>query len=289
MKDTKPANPTEPLRINSSDWVGWRGKKWSAQLNAMQAMIEPIDEALFDRIDFSQPIRVADLGCGGGATTCRLGVRLTGGSCVEGIDISADLLALARGNSSSGENPVSFIQADLGTDTPCTPYDLLVSRFGVMFFPNAPQAFKNLRRWLKPGGRFTFAVWGRAADNPAISGVRRVLTQLIELPERQPDQPGPFRYGEVEVLLRELRDAGFIQLRHDSQSFVLPVGGGVNARDAAEFCIRGYSDYEERLAKLGEKTRARAVELLSEMFCAHEKNGAVRMNARVHFVSGFRA
>lgn len=60
---------------------------------------------------------------------------------------------------------------------PEQPYDRLVSRLGVMFFGCAPAAFANLRRWLVPGGRLGFAVWGPVEDNPWAAAARAAVAE----------------------------------------------------------------------------------------------------------------
>ena len=59
------------------------------------------------------------------------------------------------------------------------PYDRLVSRLGMMFFEDPPAAFANLARWLAPGERFAFAVWGRPAENPWMTTVPEVVAEII--------------------------------------------------------------------------------------------------------------
>src|SRR5688572_18863343 len=93
--------------------------------------------------------RVLDVGCGSGATSRTLAERVAPGGEVEGVDISAPLLAVAR--SRVGDLPLRFTEADAAVHEVRVPVDLVTSRFGVMFFPDPAVAFDNLRRALAPG------------------------------------------------------------------------------------------------------------------------------------------
>jgi SAM-dependent methyltransferase len=81
-----------------------------------------------------------------------------------------------------------------------------------MFFDDPPSAFASLARWLAPGGRFAFAVWGRPADNPWAGIVRETVAEVIDVPSPDLDAPGPFRYGDPDKLLRLLERAGLGEL-----------------------------------------------------------------------------
>ena len=116
---------------------------------------------------------------------------------------------------------------------PEVPYDRLVSRFGIMFFDDSLAAFGNLIRWLAPGGRFAFAVWGRLDQNPWMTSIRQVVAEIIDLPTPDPEAPGPFRYGEADKLLTLLDRAGFGNPDVSDWRGVLPIGGGLPAAEAA--------------------------------------------------------
>jgi trans-aconitate methyltransferase len=174
-----------------SDWSAARGEKWCGQLSGLEPTLASIDEPLIRALDLDAPTRIAEVGCGGGATTLHILRRAPAGSVVHGFDISPNLIEHARGRTQ--ERAIAFHVADMNTAAPEKPYDRLVSRFGVMFFDDPPAAFANLLRWLEPGGRFAFAVWGTASDNPWFTSVRDVVARLVEVPQPDPDGPGAFR------------------------------------------------------------------------------------------------
>lgn len=278
--------PTTPHE--ASDWATTRGEKWAANLAGMEAMLRPVDEPLLAALRLDAPVRIADLGCGGGATTLALQRRAPAGSVVHGFDISPVLVERARQRLGPDEPAVAFEIADLQTASPASPYHRLVSRFGVMFFDDPAAAFANLARWLAPGGRFAFAVWGPPQENRWLSSVRDVIAQFVEIPQPPPEGPGPYRYADAAALLALLDAAGLSALEVHPWRGELPIGGGLPPAPTAEFALAAFSSFEALLAEAGPSARAAALRALTAHFAAHERDGAAWMQAYVHLVTGVR-
>jgi SAM-dependent methyltransferase len=271
----------------ASDWAGARGEKWRGQADGMEATLAPIDEPLISALAIDRPCRIADIGCGGGATTLEIRRRAPSGSVVHGYDISPALIELARSRIPSADDTIAFDIANVATAAPPSrPYDRLLSRFGIMFYDDPPAAFANLARWLAPGGRFAFAAWDRPGNNPWFSMVREVVADIIDLPPLDLEAPGPFRYGVPDTLLGLLDRAGFSGLQVRDWHGELAVGGGLPAAEAATFSLTSFSSFGELLAKSGEEAVARAREALMTRYSKFERNGIVRINASVHFFTG---
>lgn len=188
--------PPRETKTTAAGWASARGDIWRSVLDDMEAMLLPIDEPLIEALALDGPLRIADVGCGGGATSRAIARRAAPGSLVHGFDVSPGLVETARQRASQGNVELAFSVADMSTAAPPGErFDRLTSRFGVMFFDDPSAAFRNLASWLAPGGRFAFAVWGPAADNP-MSVVRNVVADIVDLPPSDPHAPGPFRYAD---------------------------------------------------------------------------------------------
>jgi SAM-dependent methyltransferase len=249
----------------------------------MESTLQPVDAPLVDALALDAPLRIADVACGGGGTTLAIHRRAPAGSVVHGFDLSPALVEAARARASS----VVFDIANIAEDAPAQPYDRLASRFGVMFFPDPPRAFANLTRWLAPGGRFAFAVWGALDDNPWMTTVRDTVAEVVDVPPVESDAPGPFRYGDVAVLVALLEHAGFVDVHARDWTGALPMGGHRSAADAAAAAISSLSTFAELLSDDAALQAARTS--LTARFVAHERDGAVWMDAGVHIVTGSRA
>ena len=282
---TDPRNPTLEA---SSEWSGARGEKWLAQLSGMEGMLRPVDAPLLDALQLTAPCRIADIGCGGGGTTLKILRRAPAGSTVHGFDISPALVASARSRANAADN-VAFPTANMATAAPPgAPYDRLTSRFGVMFFDDPSAAFANLLRWLVPGGRFAFAVWGPPADNLWMTRLREVIAEYVDLPAIDPQAPGPFRYAEAKKMVALLEQAGFGAIHHATWRDALPIGGGLAAAEAANFALASLSSFGKLLAEAGDDVCRQACAALTSQFLQHEKGNMVQLEACVHIVTGTR-
>jgi SAM-dependent methyltransferase len=271
----------------ASDWQGARGERWRAHLDGTEATLRPVDEPLLRALRLERPCRIADIGCGGGGTAQAILRAAPAGSTVAGFDIAPGLVAVAR-ERARDERAIAFEVADVGTAAPPAPYDRLASRFGIMFFDDPPAAFANLFRWLVPGGRLAFAAWGPLRDNPWMTIVRDTAAEVVEVPATDPDAPGPFRYGEAGTLLGVLEGAGFAELDARDWRGTLRVGGGLPAAEAATFALAAFGPFGELLAKAGDEALEHARRSLTARIARHEEGGVVRMDARVHVVTGTR-
>ncbi|HSY38514.1 MAG TPA: class I SAM-dependent methyltransferase, partial [Polyangia bacterium] len=217
----------DPAGTAASDWAAARGEKWLAGLSGMERMLAPVDEPLLRALRLEAPFRIAEIGCGGGGTALEILRRAPAKSVVHGFDVSPALIEVARLRTGPAQRTIAFETADMATAAPQEPYDRLVSRFGIMFFDDAPAAFTNLARWLAPGGRFAFAAWGPTADNPWMTSVRDAAAEVVDIPTPDPQAPGAFRYAETDRLLALLAGAGFGALDVRDWRGLLAVGGGL--------------------------------------------------------------
>ncbi|MDZ7640264.1 MAG: class I SAM-dependent methyltransferase [Bryobacterales bacterium] len=271
---------------SNPEWNAARGKKWRSQVARMEAMLSPVDEPLIRALRLDAPCRIAEVGCGGGGTSLELLRRAPAGSVVHGFDISPALIEVARGRGTA-PHVLAFDIADMGTAVPpAGAYDRLVSRFGVMLFTDPPEAFRNLLRWLASAGRFAFAVWGHPMENPWMTIVRETVAGIVDLASMDPDAPGAFRYGDVSRLLRLLDEAGYRDLEASDWRGMLPIGGELPVEEAAEFALAAFSNFAELLFEAGDRALRDSREALAQRLSPYQRDGAVRMEARVHIVTG---
>ena len=274
-------------RETIADWASARGDKWRRHLAGLEAMLAPIDEPLIKALALTAPVRIADVGCGSGATTMEVLRRSPAGTVAHGLDLSPALIEAARRRHGAHDSSVAFEVADMGTMAPPQrPYDRLISRLGVMFFNDPLAAFANLRRWLVPGGRFAFAVWGPVVDNAWMTATRAAVAEAIELAPIEPSAPGPFRYGDVAPLVSLLARAGFADVTATDWRQTLPIGNRLPALDAAHFALASFSSFAELLSEAGGDAPTRARRALAARFTPYEQQGAVLMPARVHIITG---
>ena len=147
-------------------WNGPNGQRWTDRQASQDVLLAPVSQLLIDRIGPKAGDRIVDIGCGCGATSIALAGRVAPNGLVLSVDISAPMLERAR-QLAPKALPLDFVQAD-ATVYPFEPgsFDLLVSRFGVMFFADPVLSFANLRKALRTKGRVVFACWREPKENP---------------------------------------------------------------------------------------------------------------------------
>lgn len=280
--------------MTNYDWENERGKQWLARLRETEAMLRGIDEPILSWLqprvsnDNTQRIRIADIACGGGGTTFAIESLIKNNSVIHGFDISPDLILSAKQSAQERNSKAVFEARNLESSThPEELYDVLVSRFGTMFFEKPELAFKNLVYWLKPGGEFLFVVWGDPKQNPWISLMNVVARRFIDLPPTPPNVPGPFRYADTALLEGLISGAGFSKFEFNEWRGKLPLGGGMNARHAAEFALSAFA-IGEALQSAGDLIFNAAKQALVSELERCEVNGVVELDAFVHLVSGAR-
>src|SRR5581483_1590659 len=169
------------------------------------AMLGPYAPLVLDAAVINEADRILDVGCGTGAMTRMAAQRDPRGTAV-GVDIAKPLLALAR-ERSEGIHNVSFVEADAQV-TPLPPAEVIVSRFGVMFFDDPTTAFANMHESAEPGGRLSFVCWRPALENEWVATPMAAAIEVLGIPQLpEPGAPGPFAFGDRNHLAIVLTEA----------------------------------------------------------------------------------
>jgi SAM-dependent methyltransferase len=212
-------------------WNGPGGQRWANRQQAQDVLLKPVADLLIERAGIEAGESVIDVGCGSGAVSIAAAQKVGPTGMVLGIDVSGPMLERARQVAPAGL-PVDFALAD-ATVYPFKPasFDLLVSRFGVMFFAEPARSFANLRTALKPQGRLAFACWREPRENPFfIAPLQAVYKHVPKLPQVGPEDPGPFSFASEQRVNRILSEAGFsgVAMERCDLSLDVAIGGGLD-------------------------------------------------------------
>jgi ubiquinone/menaquinone biosynthesis C-methylase UbiE len=248
-------------------WNGPNGRRWTDRQASQDVLLAPVLQLLIDRIGPKAADRIVDIGCGCGATSIALAERVSSSGFVLGVDISAPMLERAR-QLAPKRLPLDFVQAD-ATVYPFAPasFDLLVSRFGVMFFAEPVLSFANLRKALRPKGRVVFACWREPKENPWMMAPLQVVYRHVpRLPQVGPEDPGPFAFASEERVTHILREAGYADVAMEACNISLDIaiGRGLDAAaDAALEIGPSARALEGHPAEIRSAARASVRELLA--------------------------
>jgi SAM-dependent methyltransferase len=270
-------------------WNGIDGEYWTLQQERLDRTLAPVNAPL---LAFAAPMTgttVIDIGCGCGATTLELAKAVGPSGRVIGIDISAPMLGRAYERLSAFNN-ATFILGDAAT-VPLADVqaDLILSRFGVMFFGDPIAAFANLRGGLAPGGRLRFACWRPIDENPWLQiPLHAAYAHVQRLPKPEPDEPGPFAFADVERVTRILESAGFTAPRFEALTIEMDLAPGGTLDDA----VSQSSDMgptKRALADQPDDVRAAAVESIRRALAPYASAGGVKLRGSVWLVAADRA
>jgi SAM-dependent methyltransferase len=199
---------------NSAQFEHWNGRgaePWVKLQDRLDGQFVGLTADVLGRLDPRPGQRVLDVGCGTGYTTIEIARRVAPGGEALGIDLSAPMLALARERAARAGAAARFEQADAqAMRLPRGGFDLVFSRFGVMFFADPVAAFANLRTALEVGGRLAFLCWRAVADNPWVTVPMEAAFAHLERPAPPPPgAPGEFAFADADYVRRILEGAGF--------------------------------------------------------------------------------
>ncbi|MCK1651974.1 methyltransferase domain-containing protein [Bradyrhizobium sp. 149] len=215
-----------------ADWNGQSGERWVANQARLDAMAAMFGQAAIEAAAPATGERVLDIGCGAGASSLALAARVGAGGHVLGVDISEPLIGRARALAPQ-DIPVQFRVADAGSaELPEGAFDILFSRFGVMFFDDPTAAFAHMRRALKPGARVAFVCWRGMAENDWVRLPMDAIKGIVPPTAPDPEAPGPFSFGDRGRVGRILTAAGFTNIAIAPFDASVPFGEGAT-RDAA--------------------------------------------------------
>jgi SAM-dependent methyltransferase len=198
-------------------WNEGAGAKWVANQARLDRLFAPLSEVLIEAAAPKAGEHVLDIGCGCGDISLAAAARVGAKGHVTGADISHPMLERARVRRTAGgfDGVVDWIEAD-ATFYPFEPTaNLLISRFGVMFFGDPPAAFANLRRALEPGGRFAFLCWQPRESVEWMQWPLEQVSNLLPLPPSTLGEPGPFGLADDAAAVRLFTGAGFSSVTAD--------------------------------------------------------------------------
>jgi ubiquinone/menaquinone biosynthesis C-methylase UbiE len=195
-------------------WNGDAGRAWIQLQELLDGVFKPLETLLVEAVSAGPGSRVLDVGCGTGATTLAVARSLGAKGRGTGIDISQPMIAVARSRAVTEGTAADFICADAQTHPfHAASFDMIVSRFGVMFFEDSVEAFANLRRAASDGAELHLLVWRSPADNPFMTTAERAAAPLLpNIPPREPNAPGQFAFADRDRVTRILEDSGWSEI-----------------------------------------------------------------------------
>jgi SAM-dependent methyltransferase len=206
----QPASTANAAQIEY--WNAAAGATWVLYQEQLDRQIAPLGLEALRRLGPAKGETVLDIGCGCGQTTLDLASRVGNDGSVVGVDISRQMLDVARHRpapDTAARPQFREVDAQSG-DLGHAVFDAAFSRFGVMFFGDPVAAFSNIRRALKSRGRLGFVCWRPLEENAWMLAPLNAARPFLPAPAAaDPLAPGPFALADANRVQSILQDAGF--------------------------------------------------------------------------------
>ena len=212
----------DPLKYKQTTRDQWEtaAEAWHRWGPTLRRWLGPATERMLDLAGVASGSRVLDVAAGAGDQTLQAAARVGPGGSVLATDLSAAILGFAASEARGAgyANVATRAMDGEHLDLPDASFDVVMSRVGLIYFPDQQQALREMRRVLVPGGRVAAIVYGPADRNGFFSVPVSIIRRLANLGPPLPGQPGPFSLGSPGAAEEALRRAGFRDVRAETRS-----------------------------------------------------------------------
>jgi SAM-dependent methyltransferase len=206
----------DPVAYKQTTRQQWQeaAEAWHRWGPTLERWLGPATELMLDQARIGPGARVLDLAAGAGGQTIAAARRVGPSGSVLATDISPAILAYAAeaartaglANVEVREMDGEALEVEDGT------FDAVISRVGLIYFPDQERALREIHRVLRPGGRLSAIVYSTAERNPFFSIPVAIIRRIADLPAPAPGLPGPFSLGSPGVLETAYANAGFAEV-----------------------------------------------------------------------------
>jgi enediyne biosynthesis protein CalE5 len=204
------------------DW-GSAAKGWHVWQELMVDASAHVSRKLVELAEIEPGDRVLDVAAGTGEPSLTAAQVVGPEGQVVATDISAEMLAYARERAeTAGIGNVEYVEVDASAlDFPPESFDAAVSRWGIIFEPEAEAAAARIRGFLKPGAKMAISSWGPPERVPMLSVPMRTVMTRLNVPPPPPGTPGPLSRPTAEAIGGLLEGGGFTDVEVEELEFAM--------------------------------------------------------------------
>ena len=267
-------------------WSGAGGDVWVDKQREMDIMLNPLGQKAIKQLILEEHTKILDIGCGCGATTIEIAKMIPKGH-VTGLDISIPMLDRAEKFASEMSlSNIDFQVKDVQTEEiNSNHYDIAFSRFGVMFFEDPYEAFKNINQSIKENGQLVFVCWQHPSLNPWQSLSLQVIKEYLDLPSPPPKSPGPFAFEDKDYIEDILKSTDFKDISIADNQEDIVMFSGKSIREACEDYLTINPVVTEMLQNSGNELKEEILEALIAKFSSFHNNDGLLFPSATWIVS----
>jgi ubiquinone/menaquinone biosynthesis C-methylase UbiE len=249
----------DPIKYKETTREQWQAAAgaWHDWGPTIEKWLGPATEIMLDMAGVGSGSRVLDVAAGAGGQTLAAARRVGSAGYVQATDISPNLLKFAEEEARQAglTNVETRVMDGENLEVEVESFNVVVSRVGLIYFPDQHKALTGMRRALKPSGRVGAIVYSTAENNKFFSIPISIIRRRAQLPPPLPGQPGPFSLGGLGVLEAAYQKAGFrdVQIRLVSAPLRMP-----SAAECVRFERESFGALHQMLSGLNEPERQAA-------------------------------
>ena len=225
----------DPIKYKATTTAQWQSaaEAWHRWGPTLSQWLGEATDIMLDMAEVGPGSRVLDVAAGAGEQSLVAARRVGPAGYVLATDISSNILEFCERDASAAglTNVETQVMDGENLDVKEGAFDAVISRVGLIYFPDQQRALAGMRHALKPGGRVAAIVYSTAENNRFFSIPISIIRRRAQLPPPLPGQPGPFSLGKPGAIEEAYAKAGF----RDVQVRVVPSPLRMNS--AAE-CVR---------------------------------------------------
>ena len=265
-------DPVQYKRTTRGQWQE-AAAAWHRWGPALRRWLGPATDEMIDMARIGPGDRVLDVAAGAGDQTLMIAERVGPTGRVLATDIAPRILELARAAAArAGLGNVDTREMDgEELDLPAGSFDAVVSRVGLIYFPDQKKAVAGMHRVLAPGGRIAAIVYSTAERNGFFSDPVAIIRRRANLGPPLPGQPGPFSLGKPEVLGSLFESAGFRDVDVRTVSAPLRLA---SAAECVQFERESFGALHQMLGGLSDAAKAEAWAEIEEALRRYQKGDA---------------
>jgi ubiquinone/menaquinone biosynthesis C-methylase UbiE len=265
----------DPVHYKSTTREQWQtaAEAWHNWYPTLKSWLGPATNLMLDMANINEGHRVLDVAAGAGEQSVTAAKRVGPKGYVLATDLAPNILEYALLLASEkGLNNIEIKEMDGENLTvPDNSFDTVISRVGLIFFPDQQKALKEMMRVVKPGGYVAAIVYSTVDKNKFFSTPVSIIRRRAQLPPPLAGQPGPFSLGNAGVLDDAFKQAGFTNVRSHTVDapVIMPT-----AKDCVRFEYESFAALHQMLGGLSEDEKAAAWEEIHEELSKFEnENG----------------
>ncbi|MFZ1726626.1 MAG: class I SAM-dependent methyltransferase [Albidovulum sp.] len=278
----------DPVAFKETTRRQWNeaAEAWDRWSPLLGRWLGPVTERMFDMTNIQAGSRVLDVAAGAGEQTLAAARRVGPTGYVLATDLSPGILEHTAKNARlAGFDTVETLVKDgeALAEINAAPFDAVISRVGLIYFPDQNKALTGMRDQLRDGGRVGAITYASAELNGFFSVPVGIIRRRAALPTPLPGQPGPFSLGDPDVLAQRLTDAGFKNVQVERVNAPVRLG---SALECLQFEQESFGALHQMLGGLAVKEQDDAWAEIEEALGAYEFNGGFEGPCEMLVASG---